>query len=76
MTSPAKAVAIGNPHVLSRLGAAVVEYWEVLSSADRELILDQATFTADSKGETVQLRQELERFIREKRISIGSQWSA
>lgn len=58
----------GDEHLLRRLGAAVVKHWETLTPADRNLILDQANYTTVPKNESVQLREQLQSIIREKRI--------
>jgi hypothetical protein len=61
-------VADDDDHLLRRRGAAVVKHWELLSREDRELILEQATFTTDAKSAAVQLREQLESMINEHRL--------
>jgi hypothetical protein len=56
-------------HLFRRLGAAAVKHWDLLSAHDQELLLDQATMTTVATNETVQLRQQLELLIRQKRIN-------
>jgi hypothetical protein len=50
-------------HILRRLGGAVVVQWARLPDAMRDLLVEQATLMWD-RYDTVQLRQQIELFIR------------
>jgi hypothetical protein len=55
-------------HILRRLGAALVVQWDALSEPQQKIILDQATMMAD-RVETVQLRQQIEIFIEDHKVT-------
>jgi transcriptional regulator with XRE-family HTH domain len=50
-------------HLLRRLGGAVIALWGAMPETLQSILLDQATYMAD-RHETVQLREQLERFVR------------
>jgi hypothetical protein len=55
-------------HILRRLGGAVVVLWDDLPTKQRRRILDQAILMGD-RYQTVQLKQQIEIFIRAHKAS-------
>jgi hypothetical protein len=70
LTVKAETLAYGveDEHVLRRLGGAVVVQWRNLSTAARELLMEQAVLMHERDG-AVQARQQIELFISRHRYS-------